>query len=274
LRAADADENGIYSTALTASLDKAVLRAEESAWFTAEILPYNWFVQHSMPITNGEVVDTYRKRDVMLRQETQAWRKFHQGVPGTTLASTCLASPAVAQSDGCTVTSFAAIENAPALHYQLQTYAQPAAHNAVIIFAAIPGQPDAWLPLAVTVSKDAKIGAPQATASPFGTLITIAGSGSDGSALYRLTQDALEDIDDHTWLDTLSAHLPDGLVLSPEITADYGKMQAVATTARSQSSCCAVGSRAVIDLAIEDDRVIVKGVTFGGPEGPPKQSTN
>ena len=73
---------------------------------------------------------------------------------------------------------------------------------------------------------------------------------------------------------TLHAHLPDGLVLSPEITADYVKMQAVATTTRSRSSCCAVGSRAVIDLAIEDDRVIVKGVTFDGPEGPSTQSTN
>ena len=108
-------------------------------------------------------------------------------------------------------------------------------------------------------------------------MLTIAGSGSgksDGSALYRLTPQALEDIDDQTWLETLHAYLPDGLALAPEITADYGKMQAIATVARSHSSCCAVGSRAVIDLAIEEDRVAVKGVSFDGLEGPPANGTN
>lgn len=277
LRAADAEENGIYDTALTASLDKASLRAEERAWFAAEILPYNWFAQHNAPINNGEVVDTYRKREDALRHETQLWRKLRQGVPGATLAASCLALPMYPNSGDCSVAAYAAIEAAPSLHYQLQTYSQPQLHGAVVIFAAIPDQPDAWLPLAVAMSKDAILSAPQATASRFGTLLTIASSGSgesDGSALYRLTPDALEDIDDQSWLDTLRAHLPDGLTLSPEIVADYGKMQAVATTARSQSSCCAVGSRAVIDLAIEDDRVVVKGVNFDGPQSPSSNSAN
>ncbi len=274
LRAADAEENGLYDTALTASLDKASLRAEESAWFAAQIVPYDWYAQHKMPIANGEVVDAYHKRDEALRQETQAWHKLRHGVPGATLAASCLALPTAPNSGTCTVSAFAAIAGTPSLRYQLQAYSQAALESAVVIFAAIPDQPDAWLPLAVRVSKDATLGAPEATASPFGTLLTVASSGRDGSALYRLTPDALEDIDDRSWLDTLHAHLPDGLTLSPEITADYGKMQAVATTTHSQSSCCAVGSRAVIELAIEDDRVIVRGVTFGGPEGPPTQSAN
>jgi hypothetical protein len=273
LRAADAEENGLYDTALTASLDKAALRAEESAWFAAQIVPYDWYAQHKMPIANGEVIDTYHKRDDVLRQETQAWRKIRHGVSGATLAASCLALP-TAPSSGCAVSAFASIEGTPSLRFQLQTYSQPPVQSAVIIFAAIPDQPDAWLPLAARVAKDATLSAPETIVSPFGTLLTVVSSGKDGSALYRLTPDALEDIDDRSWLDTLHAHLPDGLMLSPEITADYAKMQAVATTTRSQSSCCTVGSRAVIDLAIEDDRVVVKGITFDGPEGPPTQSTN
>jgi hypothetical protein len=278
LRAADADENGIYGTALTASLDKAALREEERAWFAAEILPYNFFVQHQMPVDNAKVAEAYRQRDEALRQETQAWRKLRHGVSGATLTASCLALP-TPHGDGCSVAAFAPIEieGASSLRYQLQTYAQPPpAHSAVVIFAATQEQPDTWLPLAVTASKDAPLAAPQATVSPFGTLLTVASSAtnSDGSALYRLTPEALEDIDDRSWLDTLRAHLPDGLALSPEIVADYGKMQALGTTARSQSSCCAVGSRAVIDLAIEDDRVVIKGVTFGEPQGSPGDHAN
>ena len=87
LRAADADENGIYGTALTASLDKAALREEERAWFAGEILPYNFFVQHQMPVDNAKVAEAYRQRDEALRQETQAWRKLRHAVPGATLAA-------------------------------------------------------------------------------------------------------------------------------------------------------------------------------------------
>ena len=276
LRAADADENGIYGTALTASLDKAALREEERAWFAGEILPYNFFVQHQMPVDNAKVAEAYRQRDEALRQETQAWRKLRHAVPGATLTASCLALP-TPPSTGCSVAAFAPIEGAGSLRYQLQSYAQPPlVHGAVVIFAATQDQPDTWLPLAVTASKDASLAAPQATVSPFGTLLTIASNGakSDGSALYRLTPEALEDIDDRSWLDTLHAHLPDGLTLSPEIVADYGGMQAVGTTARSQSSCCAVGSRAIIDLGIEDDRVVIKGVTFGEAQASPGNSQN
>ena len=277
LRAADSEENGIYETALSASLDKAALRDEERAWFEREILPYNWFADHKMPINNGEIVDAYHKRGDALRQQTQVWRKLRHGVPGTTLVASCLELPMYPNNSGCSVTAYAPIEGAPALRYQLDTYSQPVAHNAVVIFAAMQEPPDTWLPLAVTMSKDANLGAPQATASPFGTLLTVANSGSGeagGSALYRLTPEALEDIDDHSWLETLHAHLPDGLALSPEITADYAKMQAVAKVTRSQSSCCTVGSTATIDLTIEKDRIAVSGVTFGGPEGPPNGNHN
>jgi hypothetical protein len=277
LRAADAEENGIYDTALTASLDRSALREEERAWFAREILPYNWFADHQMPINPGDVIDAYRKRADGLRQQTQLWRKLRHSLPGAALAASCLELPMDPSNSGCSVAAFAPISAAPSLRYQLQLYLQPAAHNAIVIFAATPEQPDNWLPLAVRMSKDGMLGAPQAIASPFGTLVTIAGSarGDDnGSALYRLTPDALEDIDDRSWLETLHAHLPDGLVLSPEITADYGKMQALATVTRSQSSCCPVGAQAAIDLAIENDRVVVSGVTFGGSEGPPNGNRN
>ncbi|HEY1502908.1 MAG TPA: hypothetical protein VGF92_01345 [Stellaceae bacterium] len=277
LRAADVEENELYDTALSASLDRASLRAEESAWFAAEILPYNWFAQHDAAINNGEIVDTYRKREDTLRRITQLWRKLRHNVPGATLAASCLALPIYPGNGSCSVAAFAAIEGVPSLHYQLQAYLQPAMQNAVVIFAATQDQPDAWLPIAVTTSKDASLSAPQATASPFGTLLTIASNGtgeSDGSALYRLTTDALEDIDDRSWLETLRSRLPDGLALSPDIVADYGKMQAVGTVTRSQSSCCTVGSRAIIDLTIEDDHVAVKGVTFGEPGGSPNDQAN
>jgi hypothetical protein len=277
LRAIDAEENGIYATALSASLDRASLRAEESAWFAREILPYNFFAQHDMAINNGDIVDTYHKREDALRRETQLWRKLRHGVPGATLAASCLALPIYPNNGDCSVAAYAPIEGAPSLQYQLQAYAQPAAHNAVIVFAATQDQPDTWLPLAVTMSHDAKLSTPQAAASPFGTLLTIASDGagdSNGSALYRLTEEALEDIDDRSWLETLRSRLPDGLALSPEIVADYGKMQAVGTVTRSQSTCCAVGSRATIDLTIEDDRIAVKGVTFGEPEGSPNDQAN
>jgi hypothetical protein len=266
LRAADAEENEFYDTALTASLDKAALRDEERAWFAAQILPYNWFAQQHAPIDNAEIVKTYHQRDDTLRQETRAWRKSRHSVPGASLTTTCIGLPQ--QSAACTVASFAPIEGASSLRYQHVAYADPTPASAIIIFAALPDRSDDWLPLAVKSSKRASLSAPQAIASPAGTLLLIAGNAdSDGSALYRLDQHALQDIDDRSWLETLRSRLPDGLELSPEIVADYGKMQADATVTRSQSTCCAVGSRATIELAIEDDRIVVKGVTFGEPQG-------
>jgi hypothetical protein len=273
LRAADAEENEFYDTALTASLDKTALREEERAWFAAQILPYNWFAQQHAPIDNAEIVKTYRQRDGALRQKTQSWRKVRHSVPGTSLATTCIALPQ--QSDNCTVAASAPIEGTSSLRYQRLTYAQPATASAIVIFAAEPDRRDDWLPLAVKSSKRASLSAPQAIASPAGTLILIAGNAdSDGSALYRLDQNALQDIDDRSWLETLQSHLPDGLELSPEIDADYGKMQAVATVTRSQSTCCTVGSSATIGFAIEGDRIVVDGVTFGEPQGSPNDHPN
>ena len=272
LRAADAEENGIYEGALLASLDRSSLREEERAWFGHEILPYNWFAQQHMPIDNSKVIEAYRQRGTALRQEARDWRKLRHGVSGATLANTCLALPQ--RSGDCTVTAFASIEAAPALRYQQQTYAQPTTSNAIVIFAPVPEEPHDWLPLAVA-SSHAALTPPQAIVSPNRSLLLIAESGGSGpAALYRLTPDALEDIDDRGWLETLHAHLPDGLALARDITADYAQMQAVSKVTRSQSTCCAVGSTAMIDLAIENDRVVVSGITFGTPEGPPDSNQN
>jgi len=267
LRAADEEESAVYDAALLASLDRSSLRAKEGAWFDREILPYNWFAEHHMPVDDTKIVTAYRSRADVLRQETRAWRKVRHAITGASLATTCLALPMAAPpTAGCTVVAFASIDGAPSLRYQLQTEPPPEVHSAVVIFAAVPERPDEWLPLAVTSSQHAILPPPQVTASPFGTLLLIAGGeNGDGSALYRLAEGTLEDIDDRAWLESLRSRLPDGLQLSPQIVADYGKMQAVATTTRSQSSCCAVGSRATIDLGIEDDRIVVKGVTFDGP---------
>lgn len=277
LRTADHEENAVYDAALLASLDRSLLLEEERVWFEHEILPYNWFAQHHMPVDNAKIVAAYRSRADALRQETQSWRKFRRSVPSATLATTCLAPPINQPTNGCTVAAFASINGAPSLRYQLQTYPKPAARSALIIFAAVPERPDEWLPLAVTSSQHGALTSPQAAASPVGTLLLVAVAGTgdgDESALYRLGKDALEDIDDRSWLETLRTHLPDGLELSPEIVADYGKMQAVSKVTRSQSTCCAVGSTATIDLTIEDDRIAVKGVSFDGPPGPSSNSAN
>jgi uncharacterized protein YecT (DUF1311 family) len=272
LRAADAEENDIYDAALLASLDRPSLREEERNWFDHEILPYNWFAQHNAPIDNAKVIGAYRQRGNALRQETQAWRKLRHGMPGAALAHTCLALPQ--RSGDCTVAAFAPIGGIPSLRYQQQAYAQPAGASVVVILAAVPERPDDWLPLAAASSVHS-LTPPQAIASPAGTLLVIGGSGdSDASALYRLDKDALVDIDDRSWLETLRSRLPDGLALSPEIVADYGKMQAVAKVTRSQSTCCAVGGTATIDLTIEGDRIAVSGITFGEPSGSPSDRSN
>jgi hypothetical protein len=272
LRTADGEESDVYDAAVLASLDRSALREEERTWFDHEILPYNWFAQQHMPIDNGKIVEAYHSRSNALRQETRDWRKVRHSVPGTTLANTCLALPQ--RSGDCTVAAFAPIEGAAALHYQQQGYTPATRSSVVVIFAALPERPDEFLPLAVTSSTHA-LTPPQAVASPAGTLLQITGGGdSDASALYRLDRDALQDIDDRSWLETIRSRLPDGLALSPEIVADYGKMQAVTTITRSQSTCCAVGSSATIDLAIENDRVVVHGITFGEPKGSPNSNQN
>jgi hypothetical protein len=271
LRAADADENGVYDSATLASLDRPALRDEERVWFAHEILPYNWFAQHNAPIDNAKIIEAYRRRSDALRQETRDWRKLRHSAPGATLTATCLALPQ--RSGDCTVAAFAPIEGAPLLRYQQQSYALPAAVSAVIIFAAVPDHQDEWLPLAVASSANA-LTPPQAIASPAGTLLIIAGSDSDASALYRLDKDALQDIDDRSWLETIRSRLPDGLIVSSEIVADYGKMQAVTKVTRSQSTCCPVGSVATIDLTIADDRIAVSGITFGEPKGSPNGNSH
>ena len=278
LRAADEEESAVYDAALLASLDRSSLRDDERAWFAAEILPYNWFAEQHAPIDNATVRETYRRRSEALRRQTQLWRKLRRAVPGTTLAASCLALPMYPRSDGCAVTAFEPVAGEPSLRDQQQIYQQQPAHRAVIVFAAVPDRADEWRPIAVAYREAAKLDAPRLLSSPNGRLLLIHGlsasDGEDASALYRFDAGELQDIDGKSWLDTLSARLPDGLQLSHPIVPDYAKMQAVATVTRSESSCCPAGDQATMDLAIEEDRVVVKGVAFDGPSGPQRPNGN
>ena len=269
LRSADAEENDVYDAAILASLDRASLREEERTWFDREILPYNWFAQQHAPIDHAEVAQTYRRRSAALRQEMQAWRKFRHSVPAATLATTCLTLPQHHSGEACEVDTFKPVAGDPSLRYQLQNY-RDHAYGAVVVLASAVTEADEWLPVVVASSNTAYFAAPQVIDAQGGKLLVIPGTSTGNaheneSVLYRFEPDSLQEIDDKSWLDTLPARLPSELALSSEIVADYGKMQAVATVTRSQSSCCPTGAQATIDLAIEDNRVVVKGVTFLAP---------
>ncbi len=192
LRAADAEENEIYDTALTASLDKSALREEERAWFAAEILPYNWFAQQHAPIDNAKIVETYRQRGDALRQETQLWRQAASQRPGTSLATSCIALPMYPHTDGlrcCRLTRRSKATSS--LRYQRQIYPQHPRIARVIVLAAIAG-PRRCLAAACRClsAKLRRFRAPQMIASPAGTLAghrgNQASNGEDAAALYRL----------------------------------------------------------------------------------------
>jgi uncharacterized protein len=278
LRAADAEENEIYDTALIASLDKSSLREEEGAWFAAEILPYNWFAQRHAPIDNAKIVEAYRQRGDTLRRETQLWHQLRRNVLDTSLATSCIALPMYPHTDGCAVAAHEPVAGEASFRYQRQIYQQQSSHSAVIVLAGLPDRDDAWQPVAVAYSEAASFRAPQMIPSPAGRLLVIGGikasNGEDAAAVYLFNQGSLQMIDRKTWLGTLQSRLPDGLDLSRPIVPDYAKLQAIATVTRSQSSCCPTGAKATIDLAIEDDRVAVEGVNFDGPQSPSSSEAN
>lgn len=275
LRGADQDESANYDTALAATLDRAALRAAEDAWFETEILTYNWFALHGTPIDPEKVLDAYRRRTDDLRHQAQLWRDLRHAVPAGTLANSCLALPQ--QPGNCKVSAFFTVEGVASLRYQLQTFPQPPPRDTVVIFASAANEHDEWLPVAAAASDHASFSAPKVVASPAGALLLIPGKTDDAepqdaSALYRIAGGTLEDIDNRSWLKTLSARLPDGLGLAPGIFPDYATMRAVATITRSESTCCPTGGQAAITLAIDNDHVVVTDVTFTGPPGPSSRS--
>jgi hypothetical protein len=271
LRAADAEESGVYESALLASLDRPSLREEERAWFDHEILPYNWFAQHQAAIENAKIVAAYRSRADALRQETQAWRKFRRRAPSATLAMTCLELPGYRPGEKCEVDAFKPVEGDPSLRYQLQNY-PGRADSVVVVLASAQGDADGWLPFVVAHSDIAHFTVPRVIDSPAGKLllftdVSVEKSGANESALYRFEHGTLQEIDNKTWLEGLGANLPKGLEWDHGIFPDYARMVAETSLSRpGDSNCCPTGGRVRMDLAIENDTVVLKNVS---PEAPP-----
>jgi hypothetical protein len=188
-------------------------------------------------------------------------------VPVDQLETACLVLPSAPRNEDCAVADSGSIPGAGALRYQRQRYRRESPARAVIILAPLDGSEDRWLPIAAAYNAHIDFAAPDVANSPYGELMMLAGAadapGDEGASyLYRFAGGTLEDIDDRGWLDTLKSRLPDGMRVEPGIATDYTKMSAVAVIAKSESTCCPVGGRAIITLAIEDQRVVVKDVTF------------
>ena len=258
LRAADAEENEIYDTALVASLDKSSLREEEGAWFAAKIFPYNWFAQRHAPIDNAKIVEAYRQRGDTLRRETQLWHQLRRNVLDTSLATSCIALPMYPHTDGCAVAAHEPVAGEASFRYQRQIYQQQSSHSAVIVLAGLPDRDDAWQPVAVAYSEAASFRAPQMISSPAGRLLVIGGikasNGEDAAAVYLFNQGSLQMIDSKTWLGTLQSRLPDGILyLSRPITQNCRRLR----RSHAASQAAARRGRKQHHLAIEDDRVAV-----------------
>lgn len=272
LRAADAEENAVYDSALLASLDRAALRGEERDWFATQILPYNWFAERGAPTDNAKIVATYRRRADTLRQETKAWREFRHNVPGAMLATTCLALPRYHPGEGCEVDAFNPVEGDPSLRYQIQNYAG-LAKSAVVVLARSDG--DGWLPIVVAHGDIAYFAAPRVIEASAGKLLLLPGTGrgtaqENESALYRFEHGTLQEIDDKSWLEGLGAKLPKGLGWDHGIFPDYAKMAAETALSRpGDPNCCPTGGFVRIEIAIENDTVVLKSVT---PETAPSVS--
>jgi uncharacterized protein len=275
LHAADQVESDAYDLALLAALDRASLRDEEGRWFQSEILTAEWYVEHGMKVDPAKLVQSYRQRADALRDLARRWHDVRQPVPADRVGATCLPLPSAPAATACQVADSGAISGEPRLRYQRQRYGltpgeSGAGAGAVIVFAASDSRGTAWTPIAAASSKHGPFAAPATIVSPDGKLLVLAAtSDAQGdeavSSLFRFADGTLEEIDDRSWLDALKSRLPDGLLLDPGIHADYAKMTAVATIARSESTCCPVGSRAEISLGIENGRVVVKDVSFTGP---------
>jgi hypothetical protein len=267
LHAADQAESAAYDSALSAALDRPSLREDERLWFQSEILTADWFVAHGMSVDPGKLLQAYQARADALRAITRRWRDLRRPLAADRLGTACLALPPSSAGDDCHILDSGSVTGMGSLRYQRQSYGQEAKARAVVVFAVSDTAGDQWVPIAAAYNAHADFSAPETVDSPYGKLMMLAGEG-DGpqdesvSSLYRFSTGTLEDIDDRTWLDTLRSRLPDGLVLDPDVVADYGKMTAIATIARSQSTCCPVGGHAVVTLAIENQSVVVKDVTF------------
>lgn len=267
LHAADQAESIAYDSALSAALDRPSLREDERLWFESEILTADWFVAHGMSVDPGKLLQAYQARADALRTITRRWRDVRRPLAAAQVGTACLPLPASPTTDDCHVVDSGSVIGMGSLRYQRQSYGQEAKARAVVVFAVSDTAGDQWVPIAVAYNAHADFGAPQTVESPDGKLMMLAGEG-DGphdenvSSLYRFATGTLEDIDDRSWLGTLKSRLPDGLVLDPGIVADYGKMTAIATIAQSQSTCCPVGGHAIVTLAIENQGVVVKDVTF------------
>jgi hypothetical protein len=275
LRTADSEESAVYDAALSASLDRSSLRAEEGAWFDREILPYNWFAQQHAPIDKAKIAEAYRERGDALQQETQAWRKLRRPISGAALANSCLALPAYHPGEECDVDAFKPVEGDASLRYQRQNYPKHAAYGAVVVLASTPSEADEWQPVVAVFSDTAYFTAPRLIERPDGRLLLIAGTGggtaqNNASALYRFERGTLQEIDDRTWLDSLHAKLPRGLNADHDIFPDYAKMVAETELSRpGDSNCCPTGGRVRLDLAIENDAIVLKNVS---PETAPAAS--
>lgn len=267
LRAADQAESDAYDAALSAALDRPSLREDERQWFQSEILTASWFLGHGMKVDPAKLQETYRQRAASLRDVAQRWRAFRRPIATDQLGAACLAVPSASDATDCAVVDSNSVTGTPDLRYQRQSYRHEAKARAIIVFAVADSSGTQWLPIAAAYNARIDFAAPETVDSPAGKLMMLAGPADQAndegvSDLYRFANGTLEDIDDRAWLDTLKSRLPDGLLFEPGIVADYGKMTAVATIAQSQSDCCPIGGHAVIALAIEDQRVVVKDVTF------------
>lgn len=267
LHAADQAESTAYDSALSAALDRPSLREDERLWFQTEILTADWFVAHGMNVDPGKLLQAYQARADALHAITRRWRDVRQPIAADRLGVTCLPLPPSSTGDDCRIIDSASVTGMASLRYQRQGYGGQAKARAVVVFAVSDTAGDRWVPVAAAYNAHADFAAPETVDSPYGKLMMLAGEG-DGphdenvSSLYRFATGTLEDIDDRSWLVTLKSRLPDGLVLDPGIVADYGKMTATATIAQSQSTCCPVGGHAIVTLAIENQSVMVKDVTF------------
>jgi uncharacterized protein len=266
LRAADQAESQAYDTAVLATLDRQSLGEHERQWFQAEILTANWFIGHGMTVDPSKLFQAYQKRASDLHETERRWHEARRPLAADQLGKSCLSLPSAAGNGDCQMDDSSDIAGDTSLRYQRQSYGQQA-DRAVIVFA---GDGKEWTPIAAAFSEHARFAVPEIIASPAGKLLALAGAADgphdeDVSALYRFASGTLEDIDDRSWLETLKSRLPDGLTLVPGILADYATMTAVATIARSQSTCCPTGGRVTVALAIEGQRVVVKDVSFAGP---------
>ncbi|MDP1912422.1 hypothetical protein [Brevundimonas sp.] len=86
----------------------------------------------------------------------------------------------------------------------------------------------------------------------------------NADALYRLTPDGaspLVKLDNESWRDTLTRHLPPGLGVRKGVSFTYGDETITALTSLwrdADGECCPTGGEARLFFAIEDDRLVLR----------------